>query len=101
MASEAKLPAFPPVNARGNRPALAFARVSIARSIIKERTASGLSQQELAKLAGVRQDTLCRLETGKHLPNVRTVNKIDKALQREERRRKSSRSKRGSVKNGK
>jgi DNA-binding XRE family transcriptional regulator len=89
------LPPLPPADANGNRPALEFVRATIARDIIKERTALGLSQQELAKLAGVRQETLCRLETGKHSPNVRTVDKIDRALHREERRQKSSRGKEG------
>jgi len=46
---------FPPADALGNRPAVAFARVSIARSIIAERKAAGLSQQELARRAGVRR----------------------------------------------
>jgi len=90
-AGEAALPPWPPADADGNRPALEFVRASIARDIIKERTALGLTQQELAKLAGIRQETLCRLETGKHVPNVRTVDKIDQALQRAERRQKSAR----------
>jgi DNA-binding XRE family transcriptional regulator len=75
-------PALPPADAHGNRPAVEFARVSIARSIQKERQAAGLSQQELARLAGVRQETVCRLESGKHSPTVRTVEKIDRVLQR-------------------
>jgi DNA-binding XRE family transcriptional regulator len=100
---EAILPPLPPAKANGNRPALEFVRATIARDIIKERTALGLSQQELAKLAGIRQETLCRLETGKHSPNVRTVDLIDRALQQEERRQKSSRGKGrgGRDKNGK
>ncbi|MBX3415227.1 MAG: helix-turn-helix domain-containing protein [Pirellulales bacterium] len=76
------LPAYPPADADGNRPAVAHARVSIARKIIASRQAAGLSQEQLAKLAGIRQETLCRLETGKHSPTVRTVEKIDRALQR-------------------
>jgi DNA-binding XRE family transcriptional regulator len=77
---EVALPPLPAADANGNRPALEFVRVTIARDIIKERTALGLSQQELAKMAGIRPETLCRLETGKHAPNVRTVDKIDRAL---------------------
>lgn len=79
-AIESMLPEYPPADARGNRPAVAHARVSIARKIIMARKAAGLSQQQLAKLAGIRQETLCRLETGKHSPTVRTVDKIDRAL---------------------
>ena len=48
----------------------------------RERTALGLTQQQLAKLAGVREETLSRLESGKHSPTVRTVEKIEKALQK-------------------
>lgn len=45
------------------------------------RRAAGLSQEELASLAGLRQETVCRIESGKHSPTVRTVAKIDKGLQ--------------------
>ena len=72
----------PPADAKGNRPALEYIQVSIARDIIKERRALGLSQSQLAELAGLRQETLSRLESGKHSPTVRTVEKIDRALKR-------------------
>jgi len=36
----------------------------------------------LVKLSGVRQETICRLETGLHPPTVRTVEKIERALKR-------------------
>ena len=77
---ESPLPPLPPANAKGNRPALDYIQVSIARDIIKERRSLGLSQAQLADLAGVRQETVSRLESGKHSPTVRTVEKIDKAL---------------------
>lgn len=76
------LPPLPPPDERGNRPAVEFAQASIARSIVQDRLALGLSQQELARLAGVRQETISRIESGKHSPTVRTVEKIDKALNR-------------------
>jgi ribosome-binding protein aMBF1 (putative translation factor) len=81
-AQQAVLPAWPPADADGNRNAVEFAQVSIARSIIKERRALGISQQELARLSGVRQETVSRLESGKHSPTVRTVEKIERALKR-------------------
>jgi len=81
-AGEGVLPPMPPADAAGNRPALDFLRTSIARDIIKERQALGLTQQQLAVRAGIRQETLCRLETGKVAPNVRTVEKIEQALKR-------------------
>jgi transcriptional regulator with XRE-family HTH domain len=68
------------MDALGNRPALDFARVSIAHSIIDRRRALGLSQLDLARLCGMRQETISRLESGKHSPTVRTVDKIDRAL---------------------
>ena len=74
-------PAYPPADAKGNRPAVEFARVSIARKIIQDRKAAGLTQQELARRARVRQETISRLESGKHSPTVRTVEKIDRVLQ--------------------
>jgi DNA-binding XRE family transcriptional regulator len=82
------LPEYPPADERGNRPAVAYARVSIARKIIQARKAAGLSQQELARLAGVRQETISRLESGKHSPTIRTVDKIDAALRQAMRRKK-------------
>jgi ribosome-binding protein aMBF1 (putative translation factor) len=79
--AEPPLPALPEADAKGNRPALAYLQVSIARDIIKQRKALGLSQVQLAELAGLRQETLSRIESGKHSPTVRTVEKIDRALQ--------------------
>jgi ribosome-binding protein aMBF1 (putative translation factor) len=76
-----ELPPWPKADEQGRRPALAFARASVARSIVEERRAAGLSQEQLARLAGLRQETVCRIESGKHSPTVRTVGKIDKALQ--------------------
>ena len=75
-------PPFPEPDEAGNVPALEFARVSIARDIARERLALGLTQAQLAKAAGIRQETLSRLESGKHSPTVRTVARIDRALKR-------------------
>jgi DNA-binding XRE family transcriptional regulator len=91
-AEQNDLPPWPLADSKGNRPALEFIRVSIARDIITERRALGLTQEELARLAGVRQETLSRLETGKHSPNVRTVDKIDRALKQASRRMEKARS---------
>jgi DNA-binding XRE family transcriptional regulator len=84
----APLPEYPAADAHGNRPAVAFARVSIARKIIAARKAAGLSQEELARRAGVRQETISRLEAGKHSPTIRTVEKIDRVLKRAAKRRR-------------
>jgi DNA-binding XRE family transcriptional regulator len=88
------LPPLPEADADGNRPAVAFLQATIARDIIHERTALGLTQTQLATLAGIRQETLCRIELGRHSPTVRTVEKIDRALRR--RRAASRRRKRTS-----
>jgi len=82
MRAESRLPPLPPADAKGNRPALDYLRASIARDIIRQRRALGLTQEQLAELAGLRQETLSRLESGKHSPTVRTVEKIDLALKR-------------------
>ena len=75
-----KLPALPKADADGNVPALAYLKAAIARDILRERKALGLTQAELAARAGLRVETLSRLESGKHSPTVRTVEKIDQVL---------------------
>jgi ribosome-binding protein aMBF1 (putative translation factor) len=70
------------LDADGNYPAVDYARASLARKIIRDRTAVGLSQRQLALKAGVRVETLCRIETGKHTPSVATIEKLDRELKR-------------------
>lgn len=82
------MPSLPPVFEDGSVEAQPYIRASIARGVIKERHELGLSQARLAELAGVRQETLSRLESGKHKPNVRTIERIDAALKRERARLK-------------
>ncbi len=81
-------PDFPPIDKDGTCEALPFLRASIARDIIRERRELGLPQSQLAKLAEIRQETLSRLESGKHKPNVRTVERIEAALKRKRRYRR-------------
>jgi len=73
------LPVITP-DEHGNYPAVAYGRASIARSVIRDRAQLGLSRENLAKLAGIRMETLLRLESGRHTPSVATVDKIDRAL---------------------
>jgi DNA-binding XRE family transcriptional regulator len=75
-------PSLPPVDADGTSNAIDFARASIARRFIADRRAAGLSQQRLAKLAHVRQETISRIESGKHTATVRVIDKLDKAIRR-------------------
>jgi ribosome-binding protein aMBF1 (putative translation factor) len=90
LAKAADLPSFPEPDAEGNYPAVEYARASLARKIIRDRVAAGLSQRELAKLAGVSVEHLCRIETGKHTPTVPTIDKIDRALKLKMQGKKSA-----------
>src|SRR5687768_17476327 len=82
LAKAAELLPLPKVDADGNYPAVDYARTSLARKIIRDRVAVGLSQRQLALRAGVRVESLSRIETGKHIPSVPTIDKIDRALKR-------------------
>jgi DNA-binding XRE family transcriptional regulator len=82
LTGDAPEPALPPADAAGNRPAVAAMRVMLARDIIRARRDAGLTQAQLANLAGVRVETVNRLEAGKHSPNVATVDKIHRALEK-------------------
>src|ERR1700724_2009837 len=78
-------PALPQPNKDGNYPLEALA-VLLAHDILRQRRRLGLSQAELARRAGIRPETLNRIEQGKRSPSVRTVDKIDKALRAAEKR---------------
>lgn len=79
-------PPMPPPNEDGNYPADEALRVSIARSIIRRRRAAGWSQDQLAKRAAVRLQTLQRLEQAISSTSA-TVAKIDRALAAAERKK--------------
>ena len=76
----ADAPLLPARDADGHYPAREALRVILARQFVRRREAAGWTQAELATRAGVRQETVSRLEGGKHAPNVRTVDKLDRAL---------------------
>ena len=80
LAKAAELPPLPEPNERGNYPAVEYSRVTLARNLIRDRVQAGLNQRQLAELAGVRVETICRLEAGKHVPTIATVDKIDRAI---------------------
>jgi DNA-binding XRE family transcriptional regulator len=77
-------PLLPEPDGDGNYPAVAYARASLARDIIRHRRRLGLTQVELAKRAGIRPETLCRIELGNRTPTLGTVEKIDRALKKAE-----------------
>jgi DNA-binding XRE family transcriptional regulator len=74
-------PALPRPDAQGNYPAVEYARASLARKIIKARRQAGLTQAELARRAGIRPETLNRIEKGKTTPDTATIVKIERALE--------------------
>lgn len=81
----ATMPDFPAANAQGNFPAVQTGRVSIAREVIRRRQSAGLSQKSLASQAGIRVETLNRIEKAKVTADTATIAKIDRALRRAEK----------------
>jgi DNA-binding XRE family transcriptional regulator len=77
---DGELADMPEPDAEGHYPAAETLRAIVARQIAERRHKANLSQAELAEKAGVRPETVSRLESGKHAPTVRTVEKIDRAL---------------------
>jgi ribosome-binding protein aMBF1 (putative translation factor) len=84
-ARRSAVPDFPPADREGNFPAVQAGRVSIAREVIRRREATGLSQKALAAAAGIRVETLNRIEKAKVTPDTATISKIDHALKRAEK----------------
>src|SRR5947209_6727871 len=62
---------LPEPDADGNYPALEYLRASLARKIIRHRRRLGLSQAELARRAGIRPESLNRIEQGIRSPSIR------------------------------
>ena len=79
-AADAPLPEPPP--AADGSYGIEHVRVSLANKVLAQRKAAGLSQAELARRARVRPETICRLEAGKHMPSVRTFDRIHRVLRR-------------------
>ncbi len=80
LSNSTELPALPEADANGNYPAVEYARVSLARKIIRDRVSLGLLQKDLAGLAGMRVETLSRIESGKVTPTAASIERIDSAL---------------------
>ena len=85
-AEDDRLPPLPKPDKHGRFPALQYARISLARDLIRDRNGVGLSQQRLADLAGVRQETLSRIQTGRHTASQKTIDKIMQVIEVERRR---------------
>lgn len=53
---------------------------SLAQKLVRRRRASGLSQAELARQAGIRPETLNRIERGRTTPDFATIRKLVVAM---------------------
>jgi len=80
-AAEGEFPPLPKPDECGNYPAIEYARASLARKIIRQRRAAGLTQADLARRAGIRPETLNSIERGKATPNIATVEKIARVIE--------------------
>ncbi len=60
-------------------------RASLAEKLVRRRRAVGLSQAELARRAGIRPETLNRIERGRTTPDFATVRKLVLAMNAAER----------------
>lgn len=61
-------------------PGLDMDRASLADKLVRRRRAAGLSQAELARRAGIRPETLNRIERGHTTPDFATVRKLVVAM---------------------
>lgn len=77
-------PLMPDLLPDGNYPAFEALSVSLAIKIIRHRRRLGLTQADLARRAGIRPESLNRIEHVRVTPSIRTVDKIDKALREAE-----------------
>jgi DNA-binding XRE family transcriptional regulator len=82
--TEADLPPLPEPDEQGLTPAIEYGRILLARKIIRRREAVGLRQADLARKAGIRVETLNRLERGKVNPDEKTLKKILRVLDKAE-----------------
>jgi ribosome-binding protein aMBF1 (putative translation factor) len=90
LREEADLPALPEADEEGLYPAVAYARAALARKIVRQRRALGLTQRALAKMAKLPAETLCRIERGLQTPTTPSIMKIEQALERAGKRPRKS-----------
>jgi DNA-binding XRE family transcriptional regulator len=70
----------PAIDEDVSSPGLDLDRSSLAQKLVRRRRAAGLSQAELARRAGVRPETLNRIERGRTTPDFATVRKLVVAM---------------------
>lgn len=76
----AAAPQLPPRDPDGNYPAAEALRAILAQQIVRRRKAARWTQAQLAAKAGVRPETVSRIESGKDAPDVAAVDRLDRAL---------------------
>jgi len=72
---------------RGKVDALDAMNVSdqrLADRLLQRRQESGLTQKDLARLAGIRVETLNRIERGRATPDFKTIRKLVNAMNKHE-----------------
>jgi DNA-binding XRE family transcriptional regulator len=65
-------------------------QASMAQKLVRRRRAAGLSQAELARSAGIRPETLNRIERGRTTPDFATIRKLVIAINATEQERAAS-----------
>jgi DNA-binding XRE family transcriptional regulator len=61
-------------------PGFELDRASLSQKLVRRRRAAGLSQAELARRAGIRPETLNRIERGRTTPDFATIRKLVEAM---------------------
>ncbi len=85
VAGDVAWPELPAKLPGGNYPAVEAMRVGLARKLIQRRWGVGLSQAEVARRAGIRPETLNRIEKAKVTADSATVAKVARVLDKAER----------------
>jgi DNA-binding XRE family transcriptional regulator len=70
----------PPMDEDPASPGVGLDRAGLAEKLVRRRQAAGLSQAELARRAGVRPETLNRIERGRTTPDFATIRKLVLAM---------------------
>ena len=73
-------PKSPPNREEAGVATVELDRASLAEKLVRRRLAAGLSQAELARRAGIRAETLNRIERGRTTPDFATVRKLVVAM---------------------
>ena len=75
-----RIEAFTQRNETPERPAKAAMLEIIARTLMERRIKAVPSQEELARKAGVRSETIRRIESARFRPRPETIARLDAAL---------------------